>query len=109
LAVFTGASTSAAVQLLTATRLLEFFSVVVGGDDVPRAKPEADGVLRACDLLGVSPRRAAYVGDSALDLEAARRSGALSVGAAWGHLFDAEAPCDFVARAPHDLLFIVRA
>lgn len=108
LAVFTGASTSAAAELLTATQLVEFFSVVVGGDDVRRPKPAPDGILRACDRLGVSPGRAAYVGDSALDLEAARRSGALAVAAAWGHLFDPGAPCDFVARVPHDLLSIVR-
>ena len=107
LAVFTGASTAAATQLLAATRLLSFFPVVVGGDDVPRPKPEPDGVLRACDLLDVPPRRAAYVGDSPLDLEAARRSGVLAVGAAWGHLFDTEAPCDLIAMVPQDLLSIV--
>ena len=94
---------------LAATRLLNFFSVVVGGDAVPRPKPEPDGVLRACDLLGVSPRRAAYVGDSPLDLEAARRSGSLAVGAAWGHLFDPEARCDFVAVTPEALLSSVCA
>ena len=109
LAVFTGASTAAAMQLLAATRLLNFFSVVVGGDAVPRPKPEPDGVLRACDHLGVSPRRAAYVGDSPLDLEAARRSGSLAVGAAWGHLFDPEARCDFVAVTPEALLSSVCA
>jgi HAD superfamily hydrolase (TIGR01509 family) len=109
LAVFTGASTAAATQLLASTRLLSFFSVVVGGDEVPRPKPEPDGILRACDRLGVAPSRTGYVGDSPLDVEAARRSGALAVGAAWGHLFDPEAPCDVVATRPQDLLSIVRA
>ena len=108
MAVFTGASTAAARQLLAATRLLKCFSVVVGGDDVARPKPEPDGILLACDRLGVEPHRTAYVGDSPLDVDAARRSGALAIGAAWGHLFDPDEPCDLVANLPQDLLSVVR-
>ncbi len=104
LGVFTGASTSAARQLLRSAGLFELFPVVIGGDEVERPKPDPDGVVRACDLLGVSPQAAAYVGDSPLDLEAARRSGAVAVGAAWGHLFESSAPCDVVAEVPLDLL-----
>jgi HAD superfamily hydrolase (TIGR01549 family) len=107
LAVFTGASRAAASRLLAATELLPYFSALVGGDDVSRTKPEPDGIFHACDLLDVAPSRVAYVGDSTLDLEAARRSGALAVAAAWGHLFDAEASCDVLARTPHDVLSIV--
>lgn len=106
--MFTGASRAAARQLLAAVDLLRFFPVVVGGDDVSRTKPAPDGILRAC-VLGVAATVVAYVGDSPLDLEAARRSGAVAVAAAWGHLFDAEAPCDMAARAPQDILFDRRA
>jgi len=107
-AVFTGASTAAARQLLAATRLLNCFSVVVCGDEAARSKPEPDGILLACDRLGVPPRSTAYVGDSPFDMEAARRSGAAAIAAGWGHLFDPNGPCDLVVKVPQDLLSIVR-
>jgi HAD superfamily hydrolase (TIGR01549 family) len=107
--IFTGASGAAARQLLGATNLLPFFPVVVGGDEVERSKPAPDGILRACELLGVRPVGTAYVGDSPLDLEAAQRSGAVSVAARWGHLFEPAAPCDFLANEPRDVLTLVDA
>ncbi len=107
MALFTGASTAVARQLLGGTRLLDRFSVVVGGDEVARPKPEPDGILLACDRLGFPPGSTAYVGDSPLDMEAARRSGALGIAAAWGHLFDPNEPCDLIAGLPEDLLSLV--
>ncbi|MDQ1710152.1 MAG: hypothetical protein QOG49_1537 [Frankiaceae bacterium] len=104
LGVSTGASAVAAGLLLERTRLIGFFDVVVGGDEVRNQKPSPDGVLRACASLGVPAARAAYVGDSPLDLEAARRSGATAVAAAWGHQYDPAAAADLTAAHPRDLL-----
>jgi beta-phosphoglucomutase-like phosphatase (HAD superfamily) len=71
MAVFTGASSQAAHMLLKETGLLEHFGVVVAGDQVDRQKPHPDGVLRACERLGVPAQAAAYVADAPIDLEAA--------------------------------------
>ena len=48
---------------------------LVGGSDVPAAKPAPDMVLRACDLLGVTPAEALMVGDSPYDRQAAGTAG----------------------------------
>jgi phosphoglycolate phosphatase/AHBA synthesis associated protein len=48
---------------------------LVGGTDVPRAKPAPDAVLLACARLGAAPRDALLVGDSRFDREAARAAG----------------------------------
>jgi HAD superfamily hydrolase (TIGR01509 family) len=106
-AVFTGASRRAAGILLGATGLAPYFDRVVGGDEVPHAKPAPDGVLEACRRLGVLPAEAAYVGDAAVDLEAARRAGVLAVGAAWGHMYSADSVADTVARSPSDVRALV--
>ena len=53
---------------------------VLGGDEVPHAKPAPDIVLRACELLDVSPSEAIVVGDSVYDMGAADAAGARSVG-----------------------------
>lgn len=54
--------------------------VLVGGTDVPRAKPAPDMVLRACELLGIAAGDALVVGDSRFDLEAARAAGSCFAG-----------------------------
>ena len=53
---------------------------VIGGDEVNNAKPAPDIVLKACELLGVTPRESIVVGDSMYDIGAATTSGAISVG-----------------------------
>ncbi len=107
LAVFTGASRRAAHIVLEGTGLLGALAVLVGGDQVARPKPDPDGIHLACKLLGADPATTAYVGDSPLDLEAARRSGGLAVAAAWGHLYIPDVPADLVANKPGDLLAAV--
>jgi HAD superfamily hydrolase (TIGR01549 family) len=108
LGVFTGASHRAAGILLAATGLSQFFDEVVGGDEVSHAKPAPDGVLEACRRLHVHPTESAYVGDAAVDLEAARRAGVLAVGAAWGHMYSADSSADVVARSPAEVVAIIR-
>ena len=49
--------------------------VVVGGNDVPRAKPAPDMMFEACARLGVAASEAWVVGDSRFDFDAARAAG----------------------------------
>ena len=104
LAVMTGASARAARILLGAAGLLAHFNVVVGGDEVSLPKPDPAGLRLACDRLGVDARRVAYVGDAAVDHEAARRAGAVAIAAGWGHLFPDRHEADSVLREPAELL-----
>jgi HAD superfamily hydrolase (TIGR01509 family) len=104
LAVFTGASIQACRTLLEAAGLLGYFEVLVGSDEIALPKPAPDGIHLACERLAVAPEDAAYVGDSPNDLEAARRSGALAVAAAWGLLYHPDEPADVVLREPSELL-----
>jgi len=109
MAVFTGASVRAAHLLLEATGLLRRFDAVVGGDQVDRQKPQPDGILRACKLLAVPARAAAYVADAPIDLVAAERAGALPVAAAWGHLYRPTTPPRLVLRRPRELFDLLEA
>ncbi|MEV0804938.1 HAD family hydrolase [Micromonospora sp. NPDC050200] len=105
--LFTGASHRAAEILLDRAGLRRHFRVVLGGDEVPRPKPHPDGVRLACRMLGLATHRVAYVGDSPLDLRAARSSGAVAVAAGWGHQYDAEELADLAAGRPEDLLSLL--
>lgn len=61
--------------LLQATGLLDFFGAIVAGDSTPKMKPDPEPLLHACRLLHADPALAAFVGDSAVDVAAARAAG----------------------------------
>jgi len=54
------------------------FDCIMGREDGP-VKPNAFGVLRICERLGVKPRQALVVGDYLFDLLSANAAGAVSV------------------------------
>jgi 3-amino-5-hydroxybenzoic acid synthesis related protein len=84
LAVATGRPRARAEQVTRVAGLRGDFHAVVGSDEVANGKPAPDIVLLALDRLGVSAAEAVVVGDSPLDLRAARAAGARAVGACWG-------------------------
>jgi len=53
-------------------------------DEVPAAKPAADGLLECCEVLHCNPEASVYVGDSPSDGKAARAAGMMSIGVLWG-------------------------
>ena len=55
--------------------LAPYFDLVVSALDVPRPKPYPDQLVRALAVLGCPAQAALYVGDAAVDMEAARLAG----------------------------------
>lgn len=81
------------------------FVGVIGGDDLKTKKPDPEGLLKLASLAGVSPLETAMVGDSAVDVQTARRAGALAIGVLWGYDragVEQERP-PLVATAPADI------
>ncbi len=103
LGVFTAANTSAAELLLEGAGIRGSFEVVVGADLVPHTKPAPDGLILACQTMGVDPRHAAYVGDGPSDMAIARACGALGIAAGWGHQYEAGGGGDLTAASPGQL------
>lgn len=62
-------------RVLEALGLTPYFAVVLGHEATPRAKPHPDPLLLALERLGSSPAASALVGDSPVDVEAARAAG----------------------------------
>jgi HAD superfamily hydrolase (TIGR01509 family) len=102
--VFTGATRQAAELQLEHGDLRFAFGAVVGSDEIAAVKPAPDGIYRVCELLNVSPSRTAYVGDAANDLHCARAAGAVSVAAAWGHLYERDVEAHLLATKPRELI-----
>jgi phosphoglycolate phosphatase len=80
-----------ALEVVEALGLSRFFAVVLGGGAGPAKKPAPDGLLVAAGKLGVRPGDCLYVGDSDVDIEAARAASMLPVWCSWGG-FQPDAP-----------------
>lgn len=85
LAVVTNKPEGYSHAILEALGLARYFSVVVGGDSLPVAKPAAAPVLHALAALGVPAASGVMVGDGRNDVLAAAAAGVASVLVTWGY------------------------
>ena len=86
-------------ELLEHMGLMECFEVLIGREDVLHPKPHPEPILRALEGMGAPKSGCWMVGDTPLDLQAARAAGVRSCGVACGYA-DAEslrAECEFLA------------
>ncbi len=67
------------LDLLERVGLVDYFDVVISGDDTVEKKPHAAPVLAACERLEVSPAEAVMIGDSENDLLSARAAGCRAI------------------------------
>ena len=76
------------LPLMAALGLADRAAAIVSGDTTARAKPDPLPLFHACELAGVAPAAAAYVGDDLRDIQAGRAAGMRTLVAAWGYLGD---------------------
>jgi len=67
-------------------------AILIGGDSLPRRKPDPLPLLHAADCLGVAIADCVYVGDDERDVQSARAAGMRSIVALWGYRPDGDDP-----------------
>lgn len=87
-------------RVLRATRLEDYFKLVIGGDSLPEKKPHASVLRHVAHTLGVDTRRTAHIGDSSIDVAAARNAGVAAWAVPYG--YNAGVP---IADAAPDRIF----
>ena len=85
--------------ILEALRIAPYFTWVLGGDSLPRKKPDPAPVVRVLEASGVRCNRALMIGDSPTDIQAGRAAGTRTCGVTYGYK-----PPETVAAAGPDLL-----
>jgi HAD superfamily hydrolase (TIGR01509 family) len=80
LGLVTSGNRSRVASQLRTFHLTSIFAARVYHEDVRRRKPHPESVRVALDRLGLAAASAVYVGDSAEDVEMARRAGMRSIG-----------------------------
>jgi pyrophosphatase PpaX len=83
LGVVTSKLRDTAVRGLTLCHLDRPFEVVVAKEDTLRHKPESEPLIYALAAFDADGAECAYVGDTPLDIEAARGAGVRAVAALW--------------------------
>jgi phosphoglycolate phosphatase len=74
-----------AQRVLQAAYLDGLFALVVGGDSLPQKKPHASVLRHVVETLHGDTRHAAHVGDSRIDVEAARNAGVAAWAVPYGY------------------------
>ena len=75
MAVLTNKPGGATRQIIARLGLARFFREVIGGDSAMGRKPDPAALLHLSRASGIEPSEILMVGDSAVDLETARRAG----------------------------------
>lgn len=75
LACVTNKESRHARRVLDRTGLSGYFDLLIGGDTLPEKKPHPSVLQHVAGALGSVPARMAHVGDSHVDVEAARNAG----------------------------------
>lgn len=108
ISVFTGRSWATTELILKHHGWLERFVTVVANDHIPEPKPSPMGLQLALKRMGLQASEALYVGDSTVDILAARSAGSRGVAALWDQRANHSALCalnpDHLAYRPADLL-----
>ena len=97
--------------LLEQTRLSGYFEVLVGGDRLPKVKPDPMPLVWACGRLGVSPAETLFIGDSINDALAARAAGCPVFLLPYGYNEDRdvhELDCDAIVESVRDAVKLIR-
>jgi HAD superfamily hydrolase (TIGR01509 family) len=94
--IVTGRSWNTTEMILKHHGILEQFVTVVANDHVERPKPAPLGIQLALERMSMAPHEIIYVGDSHVDILAARAAGSRAVAALWDRVASRE------RLAPHE-------
>ena len=89
----------------------DIFDFVVGKREGYPTKPDPKLTLEVIDILGVNPKECAFVGDSGMDMAAAKNSGCLAVGVLWGFREAEELNkngADYILNATNQITELIR-
>jgi len=71
--------------LLKRLEIINYFTLILGEQDVGNKKPAPDMVLRILRETGTSPKNALVVGDTVYDIEMGQRAGCSTCGVTYGN------------------------
>ncbi len=83
LSVYTGKGKEAATITLKKLEVYDYFDLIITGDDVEEHKPSAEGIVKFINRFNLNKDRVLMVGDSIVDIKAARGAGIKAASVVW--------------------------
>ena len=81
LGVVTNKTSKYSIKLLEYFGLMQYFSVLIGSEDVKKHKPSPEPINKALKILNVTSGNKVYmIGDTCVDMLSAKRAGILGIG-----------------------------
>lgn len=106
--VVTNKTQHLAQKLLTRLNLLSDCACLIGGDTTPNPKPAPDPLYAACQRINRKPENCVFIGDSPVDIAAARAAQMPNIAALYGYIPKESNPqswgADLLIQNPIDLL-----
>jgi len=97
------ASRGESLMLLESEGLIDRFEAVVTASDVEQRKPHPEGLLRCAELMALAPAETTYVGDTVVDVRAARAAGMGIVSVLTGAASSAQLSAEGTDHLAHSL------
>lgn len=91
-------------------RILEFFKVIIGNDDVFRIKPHPEALFKCLEKLKLTNREVIHVGDMVSDIEASRNADIKIISVTWGWSSKDQlkkAKPDWIVNNPEELYKVI--
>lgn len=88
LVVITNKPTKLVEPVLSAFGIYELFSETLGGQSLPKIKPNPDPLLWICEKFHIQPSEMLFVGDSENDVLAAKAAGCDVIGLTYGYNYN---------------------
>ncbi len=112
-AILTSKKREIALRDLSYLGIERYFDIIVGANDLQKRKPDPEGIHRIMQSLNHRDKKSVFmIGDTELDIIAAKRAGVKSIGVTWGardeNFLEAYNP-DFIARTPEDIYKILNS
>jgi phosphoglycolate phosphatase/AHBA synthesis associated protein len=81
--IFTGRGQETTTMILNHHGIYNDFEIVITSDHVDQPKPSPEGLHKCLDKMKMKPEDVLFIGDSPVDMQAAKASGAIGVAALW--------------------------
>ncbi|MCT8823360.1 phosphoglycolate phosphatase [Glaesserella parasuis] len=110
LAVVTNKPTKHVLPVLQAFKIDHLFSEALGGQSLPQIKPHPAPLYYLCGKFGLYPHEMLFVGDSKIDILAAKAAGCKSVGLTYGYNYNipiSESEPDYVCEDFDEILKVI--
>ncbi len=109
LSVLTNKPEQPSRAILSGLGLMNYFSAVIGGDTLPKRKPDPGGIFVLQQAAGRALTETLLIGDSEIDMRTGRAAGIATCGVTWGfgHAGFESCPPTFLAETVPALQQIV--